>query len=1483
MAGENVQNNATHKDVEAATTHPTEFPSRSLQPGEKYQIEQGVVTIVENFGVGHVAQVYLVDINGIQAVLKLQRSDKAHLARGGQAIQIEASVLEKLNAAEIKPLQEVMSFVDRSRLVQETVAERSIVALLGSGKDSAGKFYQIQELAPPEIQRFPIQSYDDEVRIFRVMLKVAEAMKLAHDNGFSLKDFRASKLDRIRVDWEKPDDVKVIDWNITGGTLDLEPNPELDRVYFGVHLYNLLLGYNKLDVWDVTGLPQDLTLLLEQWRELSYFSQQILLSLLNKDATQRYRDDTQILSDLKLAISVADMSHAELMSACSRFRDAGDTRRTLMVADIGLERASTDEERHFYEQIFEDLGKDAPVRIRDGDMIGNSDEDAASLSMEERKIWETIYRGLQDPNTAKERALINFVIGWCSSYSDELYQRVVGGAVQYSIELVIAIACQEKKLDRFSVLIRTLVENSKWQDVISLVMSTQMQNSSMYEKKALLCVEALNRSQRIAELQEIRLVLGVNHPKVLEAVSLALTDLEKTASVQPIETDVSAQVDQEDKAKDFVTASDTAGAKTDKPSQDVLVLDSEAEEGKTEFSPIQLPYSFPENISAGERFIIDGADVEIVSPIGGGAVSLVFLVNIDDKQAVLKLPQLGHLFPKQDEGYARRVIMNRYKGLQVESEALLRLNSLEEPKLLSATSMVERLRIADETKNRRHIISLLAYGHDQSGMPFVVQELSPEERVQLLLEGSPAYEFQILTIMRQVAQAIKLAHQQKLTLSDFGNSKDDRVRVDYSDPDHPHVKIIDWNITGGLGEFKYTPKRDWVYFGAHLYKMLLPGRWNPLSGVLISKRDDEDLDLNLLPQDLSQVEDRENQWKQLTWVSKRILRRILSRQSQERDADTIDELFSDIDYLETASMYFDKPQPAATSVFKAGAKFNLDMEEYERALIDADLGLRVATEPEDILYFLSVVDLVNDPDYSIDELPDEVSARIKAVKAANSLVTTELDSGTIISEMPETEEGTDALARVAEDNQSSPVAIADFDTDKAIVIQETAMATERAQRTLHIAHVKLLEGWLNEHRAKPGGDQEDITPLFTSQEETALEALTANISNNGRTFETMDISVKSENGVQTLYALIKLGNDAAERISQQVILLKEVGDHDAHTVLWLKQEIVRLCVTQLQAYRVALKVLENSNLSSQPKLQALAADLQSRLAIGERNVKEILAEPELVREKAVPSPSELIPSQTTDLIIHPTKGGPKADYNDPYNRFDRIGRSADPGISLKDYLKSQKPKKRENTLPTEVAPASDESSRQRQALYDSLTAVVAKSPEFKALLTESKLQELIKLFERLNKHDTPSASEIRTYYPLLGQLLGGLIAVYTSVDTTLSPHDFSPSQDPEDVSTSIANLLNKILELFSEKNFLVIMKQAGDGRVAQQGRLGLSVSSDDYLSRSWMSAESQWQSLTEQAGVNIDTFLDLLRQIQSYISVNDLLPPLVLKNINPIV
>lgn len=906
-----------------------------------------------------------------------------------------------------------------------------------------------------------------------------------------------------------------------------------------------------------------------------------------------------------------------------------------------------------------------------------------------------------------------------------------------------------------------------------------------------------------------------------------------------------------------------------------LVLSS-FQELNAGFEEVTLPFTFPEKIQDGEIFEIDGVQVKVTARTGG-SVSRVYFLEIGDQRAVLKLPVLETIISGSSP------VENMYRALRVELAALLRLNQAEEPALASATTLLDKLHVADQTQKTRHIVALLAYGHDQSGMPFVVQELAPEERVQPSLEGSPAYEFQILTIMRQVAQAIKLAHQQKLSLNDFGLDKADRIWVDYSDPDRPRVKIIDWNITGGLGDFKYIPKRDWLYFGAHLYPMLLPGRWNPLSNVLTSKNDDDNLDLDLLPEDLSLVEDRENQWKQLTWVSKRILRRILSRQSQERDADTIDDLFSDIDYLETVSILFDKPNHVATSLYSAGAKRNLEMKEYNRALIDADLGLRVATDPADITFFLSVVDQVNDPDYSLTELPNDVLARIRAVQEANCLVTTELQSGTIISAMPKTEEGTDALARVAEDNQSSHVATADLYEDEATAIQETSMATERARGTVHTAHVQLLEGWLNEHRAKPGADQEDITPLFTSQEETALEALTANISNNGRTFETMDISVKSENGVQTLYALIKLGNDAAERISQQVILLKEVGDHDAHTVLWLKQEIVRLCVTQLQAYRVALKVLENSNLSSQPKLQALAADLQSRLAIGERNVKEILAEPELVREKAVPSPSELIPSQTTDLIIHPTKGGPKADYNDPYNRFDRIGRSADPGISLKDYLKSQKPKKRENTLPTEVAPASDESSRQRQALYDSLTAVVAKSPEFKALLTESKLQELIKLFERLNKHDTPSASEIRTYYPLLGQLLGGLIAVYTSVDTTLSPHDFSPSQDPEDVSTSIANLLNKILELFSEKNFLVIMKQAGDGRVAQQGRLGLSVSSDDYLSRSWMSAESQWQSLTEQAGVNIDTFLDLLRQIQSYISVNDPLPPLVLKNINPIV
>lgn len=216
-----------------------------------------------------------------------------------EGVRREVEILKTLTEAEdpfwiqFNTLQTRLSRIGDATQRQK----RLIAALLDCGETDDGQPFLVQEFAPPQFERFKLNTITDEYRLVAVGAAVAKAMALAHQHNFALKDFAPStKSDRIRVKWlSTPDqfELKMIDWNVTGDAADFSQ----DLFMFGQHFHFFLLG--RQVIFDSAGLPpRNLDSGGGHWSRLTEGSRLILQQLLHRDMAKRYRNAQDIADDL---------------------------------------------------------------------------------------------------------------------------------------------------------------------------------------------------------------------------------------------------------------------------------------------------------------------------------------------------------------------------------------------------------------------------------------------------------------------------------------------------------------------------------------------------------------------------------------------------------------------------------------------------------------------------------------------------------------------------------------------------------------------------------------------------------------------------------------------------------------------------------------------------------------------------------------------------------------------------------------------------------------------------------------------------------------------------------------------------------------------------------------------------------------------------------------------------------------------------------
>ena len=362
------------------------LPAR-LSAGASVVLGKNTYTVLEFLGQGAVAEAYRIkfsdyeiilkllnarwlDSNGAAAPIEPQDSDSPPPPDPYQQFIDEARVLKRLNEAE-DDLWEIYDTVEeRITRAQETAEERVIIANFDSGEvesDAGKRPYIIQEFAPPAVEYQPVTGVDDELKVLRIMTRVAQGIQLAHENEISLRDFKPlEKIDRIRVDWladGQTPRVRLIDWNISGG-------PDLavrDLFYFGYYLYYLLLGEEAED-----PPPSRLGSGVAAWNTITEGSRFILRRLLHRDASRRYQSARALVDDLQwwldtLAAAQKDAPADRLRERALDAMRRNRSDRLLAVAELALANELSEKDartfRTFQTQAKDDLEKELRYAI----------------------------------------------------------------------------------------------------------------------------------------------------------------------------------------------------------------------------------------------------------------------------------------------------------------------------------------------------------------------------------------------------------------------------------------------------------------------------------------------------------------------------------------------------------------------------------------------------------------------------------------------------------------------------------------------------------------------------------------------------------------------------------------------------------------------------------------------------------------------------------------------------------------------------------------------------------------------------------------------------------------------------------------------------------------------------------------------------------------------------------------------------------------
>ncbi len=338
-----------------------------LPIGSTIEIGGIPLRVMRLLGSGAVATVYEVDLAGYRLVLKVLGDEWESDGEQAKGLEREGKVLEVLNKAEDPEYPSEPDIRARINRLQVTATERVIIACLSYGK-VYGRPFVLQEMAPPEIHPSPVKSVDDELRILQVMERVAKGMKVAHEQGYALLDFKSpEKADRIRVQWLEGHNtplVRIIDWNITGGAEDF---PQ-DLFYFGAHLYHFLTGWTV--PLDEEGYPpRNLGMDVPTWSILTEGTKYILRRLLHRNPEKRYVSASSLYDDLKWWVETVLLTRTEHWVTRMRertFNAMGLERydRVLAVADLTLRFPLSEKDKQEFETFYRTAQEELEKELR---------------------------------------------------------------------------------------------------------------------------------------------------------------------------------------------------------------------------------------------------------------------------------------------------------------------------------------------------------------------------------------------------------------------------------------------------------------------------------------------------------------------------------------------------------------------------------------------------------------------------------------------------------------------------------------------------------------------------------------------------------------------------------------------------------------------------------------------------------------------------------------------------------------------------------------------------------------------------------------------------------------------------------------------------------------------------------------------------------------------------------------------------------------
>ncbi len=347
----------------------------------------------------------------------------------------------------------------------------------------------------------------------------------------------------------------------------------------------------------------------------------------------------------------------------------------------------------------------------------------------------------------------------------------------------------------------------------------------------------------------------------------------------------------------------------------------------------------------GQELVLGGVTYPAVRFLGAGAIAEVYGSRLNGHEVAIKLlgsePQSGTRFEPDSKEAAQ---------LRHEADVLWQLNAAEIKKFADLNValkrehsaygtdasqvrqvLLERLELANSTARDRVIVALLDQGLDDTGRPWLVEELAPPAIEMKAVQG-PADELRILEVMWRVAIGMALAHANRYALNpDFSlDTKADRIRVRWHG-DTPEVRLIDWNITGGPELFA----KDLTYFGGHFYQLLL-GRRLELNG--------EDRPLHALGLG-SPV------WNTLSAGCRGILERLLHPDPRRRYT-TAAELQDDLGWL--VEVYKLAHPVVQSGKLRERAVGILPQRRYDRLAAVCDLALRGQLSEDDSRAFLTL-------------------------------------------------------------------------------------------------------------------------------------------------------------------------------------------------------------------------------------------------------------------------------------------------------------------------------------------------------------------------------------------------------------------------------------------------------------------------------------------------------------------------------------------------